>query len=366
MKTHKDNLEICDMRSYFSGSDIRIRDGLTNWKVYTEDKDNYQNLVEIPNKDHPLYEMHKEKIEESCFAEDEKTNREIYKLQNCIRLFPHDNDTSKLKEKFVEKKINKIFIYIKFLGGFFITVFKKKNSSANPDNKLLRNKDRMMQEEKGLYFMEDYPQILKSLKDYYGLSSDFPMNLLVTHSKTQKKINLVSAGLHDLLKADNRNQIKILAVGVKLFTVNKRVPGVNEEVKVENNSESVDCNYRICQDGLMFIIPFLRKRIFYVNLDFFKKILKDTDYKYMDIKDDEIRNTIKKMSYGCVIIICLKNFEELKMTQKNINELEHSKYMELLRENYLDSITCYNSQYRMSTMINKEHQHVFNLKYHLE
>jgi hypothetical protein len=95
MRTYKDKIEILDMKSYFIGSDIRIREGLTNWKIYTEDKENYNKLVEIPNKDHPLYQLNKDKIEESCFPDDKKTNTEIYKLNNCIRFFPHDNDTSK-------------------------------------------------------------------------------------------------------------------------------------------------------------------------------------------------------------------------------------------------------------------------------
>ena len=102
MRTHKDTLEILDMRSLFTGSDIRIREGLTNWKVLTEDKQNPENLIEIPSKDHPLYESNKMHIEESCFPDDEKTNEEIYKLKNCIRLFPHDNDTSKIKSNLIK------------------------------------------------------------------------------------------------------------------------------------------------------------------------------------------------------------------------------------------------------------------------
>ena len=143
MRIHKDKLEILDMRNYFTGCDIRIREGLTDWKVYTEDKEDYQKLVEIPNVNHPLYQLNKDKIEQSCFPDDEKTNTEIYKLNNCIRLFPHDNDTS----------------------GFFITIFQKKSNSESKNlqekNKI---KDKLMQEEKGLFFMEEYPLILKKLK----------------------------------------------------------------------------------------------------------------------------------------------------------------------------------------------------------
>lgn len=96
MRNYKDSLEIVDMRSYFEGSNIKIRPGLTKWKIFTEDKENPKNLVEITSKNDELYEKNKTLIEESCFAEDEETCRNIFKLQNCIRLFPHDNDTSKI------------------------------------------------------------------------------------------------------------------------------------------------------------------------------------------------------------------------------------------------------------------------------
>ena len=218
--------------------------------------------------------------------------------------------------------------------------------------------NKAINEDKGVFFMEEYPVILKVLKDYYGLSDDFPFNQLVTHSKIQKKLHLVSNGLYELLKNDNRNQMKILAVGVKLFTVNKKL---HEKDKTDET-----CNYRVCQDGLIYVLPFMRKRIFYIGIEFFKKILKAVDYKYTDILNDEIRITLQNMSLGCVVLILIKNFDELNLTQKDIYGYTTEKYLEFLRNNYFDSMSCYNSQYRIGTMINKEHKHVFNLKYDLE
>lgn len=84
------------MTSYFEGSDIKIRPGLTSWKIFTEDKADNKKLVEIKSKDDELYQLNKDKIEETVFGDDEETCRNIYKLQNCLRLFPHDNDTSNL------------------------------------------------------------------------------------------------------------------------------------------------------------------------------------------------------------------------------------------------------------------------------
>jgi len=96
MRNYKDSLEIEDMTGYFKGSDIRIRPGLTSWKVFTEDKTNPKKLVEILSKDDELYQLNKNFIEETVFGDNEEICKNVYKLQNCIRLFPHDNDTSNI------------------------------------------------------------------------------------------------------------------------------------------------------------------------------------------------------------------------------------------------------------------------------
>ena len=41
-------------------------------------------------------------------------------------------------------------------------------------------------------------------------------------------------------------------------------------------------------------------------------------------------------------------------------------YLQFLRENFIDAICCYTSAVRLSTMLNEDHQHVYNLKYDIE
>jgi hypothetical protein len=38
----------------------------------------------------------------------------------------------------------------------------------------------------------------------------------------------------------------------------------------------------------------------------------------------------------------------------------------LSQDNFIDAICCFNSPTRLSLMVSKEHQHIFNLKYDLE
>ena len=82
MRNLKGSLEIEDMSGHFEGSDIRIRPGLTTWKIFTEDKADANTLVEIKSKNDELYQINKALIEETCFPDDEETCRNVYKLYN--------------------------------------------------------------------------------------------------------------------------------------------------------------------------------------------------------------------------------------------------------------------------------------------
>lgn len=195
------------------------------------------------------------------------------------------------------------------------------------------------------------------MKDYYGLTENFPFQQLVTHSKIQKKLSFVSKGVFNLLKSDCRNQLKIMNVGVKLFSINK---------KTLDSTGQETCLYRVCQDGLIYIIPFMRKRVFYCGKNLLTKIIKSVDLRHADIEDIELKGILDNLPSGCVVLISLKDYDNnLKVSQGEVQEMTYTNYLEFLKEKYEDSLCCYNSAVRISTMINKEHQHVFNLKYDL-
>lgn len=338
MRTYGNNLEVVDLRSAFEGSDIKCHPGLLTWKVYIDDKlnKNNNNLLEIKNKDDPEYQNYKDLIDESCFPSDQKTNKNLFKLQNCIRLFPHDSDTS----------------------GFFITVFKKISPLTYGSDKH-RGERKPVNPTKEISFVhEANPEIVNWIGDYYGLNggdfnhSKFPLNQLVTHSKITKKINFISRGVAHLINSDKRNQLKLINMGVKLFSSNKK----------KSQEENVDyCKYRICQDGLMYVLPFMTKRIFFCKVDFFVKLLKEVDVKQEDVDDVELRESLAAVKSGCVVIMCVKEKPDFEKIKENFQ----TKYLEYLRENYVDAICGYTSPVKVSTMINKEHQHVFNLKFNI-
>ena len=100
-------------------------------------------------------------------------------LSNCIRLFPHDSDTS----------------------GFFITLIKKVSPLSSGTEK--PSKKTNVNEDKGYEFMkEKYPKELQWIVDYYGIDSDFPLEQLTTQSTVAKSrlliVLLISVSVYSL------------------------------------------------------------------------------------------------------------------------------------------------------------------------
>ena len=325
-------LEILDVKKAFNGTDIIPHNGLDTWTVMLEDKEDKNKLNIIKDINDPLYLENKSIISESCFPQSDIKN---FGLEKCNRFFPNDSDTS----------------------GFFITLIKKvknfKNEEINDKIKITKpniSEPKRNKEENYFYFVKnDFIEKINWIKNYYGIDNDFPFEQLVTFSKICKKINFVSKGVKNLLDLDKKQKLFIQNAGVKLFKANKQ--------KDENATNF--CLYRVCQDGLMYLLPFMHKRIFFVDENFFKEILKKKDIKHDDITDEELKKNLKEIGNGCVVLVNVKQ-------KPKDNEKEGNNYDKYIKNNFIDAICCHNAATRITTMVNKEHQHVFELKYKID
>ena len=325
-------LEILDVKSAFKETGIIPHEGLDNWTVMIEDKEDKNKLNIIKDINDKLYLENKSIISESCFPQSGIKN---FGLEKCNRFFPNDSDTS----------------------GFFITLIKKVKNLKNEENDKIKIVKPSMPvtkksgEENYFYFVKDnFIDKINWIKDYYGIDDDFPFEQLVTFSKICKKINFVSRGVMNLLRLDKKQKLFVQNAGVKLFKANKQ--------KDENAINF--CLYRVCQDGLMYLLPFMHKRIFCIKEKLFVDILKKKEIKHDDIDgEEELKIKLKEIGPGCVVLVNTKN------KQKD-NEKEGPNYEKYIKDNFIDAICCHNANTRITTMINKEHQHIFELKYNIE
>jgi len=296
-----------------------------------EDKEDKNKLNIIKDINDQLYIENKSIIAESCFPKDDIQK---FGLEKCNRFFPNDSDTS----------------------GFFITLIKKVKNFKNEENdkiKIVKPNipvTKKKEDEGCFYFVkENFLEKINWIKNYYGIEDNFPFEQLVTFSKICKKINFVSKGVMDLLRLDKKQKLFIQNAGVKLFKMNKQ--------KDENAVNF--CLYRVCQDGLMYLLPFMHKRIFYIKQKLFVDILKMKEIKHDDIEDKELKKNLKEIGAGCIVLVNVKN-------KPNDNEKEGLNYDKYIKDNFIDAFCCHNANTRLTTMINKEHQHIFELKYNIE
>jgi hypothetical protein len=94
MREYEGEIELVDVSKHFEGCDVKMRKGLTHWKVIVENKKAEKELLEISSKEDPLLKEYKQMVEESAFPESQKIMENLFFIQNCVRIFPHDSDTS--------------------------------------------------------------------------------------------------------------------------------------------------------------------------------------------------------------------------------------------------------------------------------
>ncbi|ODV95015.1 hypothetical protein PACTADRAFT_43494 [Pachysolen tannophilus NRRL Y-2460] len=246
-----------------------------------------------------------ENIPETCFP---PSQEEISKfnLENCIRVYPHLQNT----------------------GGFFITVFEKidnnkrdieeatNGDSQNNDNKKLKTdtlekkdiappssttqkKERLPRdanEEPFVFLDANHPELQKCW-DFYDITDDFPKDCTIVRNASGEPIRsiyFVSSIIKDIIK-NNELKLKIVHSGVKLFVSQK-----------SEYSKEV-CQWRVQNEGLFVIKKFLSpSRQVSCSLDILVVLLKEAFPNLSKLKenypDDEFFEKINGISEGCCFI----------------------------------------------------------------
>lgn len=97
------------------------------------------------------------------------------------------------------------------------------------------------------------PEILSSISDFYGIAQDFPLwDQIITRSLEPgrpKRLYFVSSGVKQLLQNDDREALKVTMTGLKVFE--------RQELK---DGEQM-CRYRIVQDGLPLLLPYVTRQV---------------------------------------------------------------------------------------------------------
>lgn len=140
-------------------------------------------------------------------------------------------------------------------------------------------------------------EILEPMVEFFGLSSSFPKDQIMTRAIGDSKVlyYLANSVKENFIDKGIQTRVTIIGSGVKAF--------------VRNTAWGSDCQYRLSQEGVHLLLPFMSKRKLVVSLEDFKKCLTG-DGKAMQISEfsEEFAAVATEVSTGPFVVL-LKGFE---------------------------------------------------------
>eukprot|EP00890_Picochlorum_soloecismus_P002090 jgi/Picsp_1/2882/NSC_01107-R1_protein len=153
-------------------------------------------------------------------------------------------------------------------------------------------------------------QVIDNIKEFYGISEDSNiLDGLISRNadadKAPKRLLFISSGPKLLLQMDIKEALKVVACGLKMFE------------RQSFGEKGTSCEYRIAQEGVSVILPYLTKQILYPNLDEFISLLRDralpvpqehiitlTDHRNAEkrsVDNDDLKKPPPSKPQGCYI-----------------------------------------------------------------
>uniref|UniRef100_A0A673HFF7 tRNA (cytosine(34)-C(5))-methyltransferase n=1 Tax=Sinocyclocheilus rhinocerous TaxID=307959 RepID=A0A673HFF7_9TELE len=305
-------LELADASPDLPG--LKYMPGITSWKLMTKEGQWYSDWSKVPTSRHT-------QIRPTMFPPTDPEKLANMKLERCMRILPHHQNT----------------------GGFFVAVLVKKapmpwnrpdGSSADapveavegetpaegnpsvPDTPDLLEvkKDNVcgppppkkmklfgFKEDPFVFLTEDDP-IFPPIQAFYDLSPDFPkLNVLTrTHEGKKRQLYMVSKELRNVL-LNNSERMKVINTGVKVWSRN-------------TDGEQFGCAFRLAQEGIYTLCPYIRARIINICVEDVKVLLTQEN-PFLRKLGDDAHNQAKKLGMGSIVLRYLPDPKDLDAPQ---------------------------------------------------
>uniref|UniRef100_A0A673A7F2 tRNA (cytosine(34)-C(5))-methyltransferase n=1 Tax=Sphaeramia orbicularis TaxID=375764 RepID=A0A673A7F2_9TELE len=235
-------LELADSSADLPG--LKWMPGVTSWKLMTKEGQWYSDWSEVPTSRHT-------QIRPTMFPPKDEQKLASMHLERCMRILPHHQNT----------------------GGFFVAVLVKK--APMPWNKRYPKKMRLFgyKEDPFVFLTEDDP-VFTTIQSFYNLSPDFPkLNVLTrTHEGKKRHLYMVSKELRNVL-LNNSERMKVINTGVKVWSRN-------------SDGEEFGCAFRLAQEGIYTLQPYIRSRMITVSVEDIKVLLTQENPFLSKLEDD--------------------------------------------------------------------------------
>lgn len=139
-----------------------------------------------------------------------------------------------------------------------------------------------------VFIPEDDP-LFPPIEKFYALDPSFPrMNLLTRTTEGKKRqLYMVSKELRNVL-LNNSEKMKVINTGIKVWCRN-------------NSGEEFDCAFRLAQEGIYTLYPFINSRIITVSMEDVKTLLTQENPFFRKLSS-EAYSQVKDLTKGSVVL----------------------------------------------------------------
>uniref|UniRef100_A0A8C1ABY8 tRNA (cytosine(34)-C(5))-methyltransferase n=1 Tax=Cyprinus carpio carpio TaxID=630221 RepID=A0A8C1ABY8_CYPCA len=304
-------LELADASADLPG--LKYMPGITSWKVMTKEGQWFSDWSEVLKSRHT-------QIRPTMFPPTDPEKLASMKLERCMRILPHHQNT----------------------GGFFVAVLVKKapmpwNRRYPKSTEVLAPAEELQmgecpadapveavegespcsvcysppppkkmklfgfKEDPFVFLTEDDP-IFPPVQAFYDLSPDFPkLNVLTrTHEGKKRHLYMVSKELRNVL-LNNSERMKVINTGVKIWSRN-------------TDGEQFGCAFRLAQEGVYTLCPYIRARILNISVEDVKVLLTQEN-PFLSKLGDDAHNQAKKLGMGSIVLRYLPDPKDLNAPQ---------------------------------------------------
>ncbi|KAL6066432.1 tRNA (cytosine(34)-C(5))-methyltransferase [Balamuthia mandrillaris] len=262
---------------------LKRRPGLTTWKVMIKQSGKFY----WASRPEELPAQSRNAVVASCFP---PAQTEHLHLERCIRIFPHLQDT----------------------GGFFVAVLKKTKempissiptSSSEAEAPRKRSGRHQLREEPFLPISERMKELWQHISNFYGIMESFSKDQLMARSEEEPNIvYIVSPAVKNILWHAHTHDTKLQIVNTGVRVLSKHARKKDERPK-----EQI---YRLTQEGLPYIFPFITKRVIAVTLEDCWALLTSEKVPFSDLSDTTA-SALREIGFGgCVFTVKIPPTEE--------------------------------------------------------
>uniref|UniRef100_A0A4W6FK02 tRNA (cytosine(34)-C(5))-methyltransferase n=1 Tax=Lates calcarifer TaxID=8187 RepID=A0A4W6FK02_LATCA len=144
-----------------------------------------------------------------------------------------------------------------------------------------------------VFLTEDDP-VFTTIQSFYDLSPGFPkLNVLTrTHEGKKRHLYMVSKELRNVL-LNNSERMKVINTGVKVWSRN-------------SDGEEFGCAFRLAQEGIYTLQPYIRSRIIRVSVEDIKVLLTQEN-PFLSKLEDDAHAQAKKLGMGSIVLKYIPN-----------------------------------------------------------